>query len=253
MSDTTETSFRIPEIEYSIVKEIAVKSDQYSSSKGFFEEAVRTNVNPLQNLAAGGKNARTLIKLLDNVRGITAPIPEGIAEAHILDGDLSDIRPRIELPTKIDTVLTEMKLETGLSRSELIRRCILRHLNQLTLGSDVIDGWRRDEIQQTWEEISADMRRPKSQCYDTLQLRFVDELPTTRRAIEADPAGFYKFADEYADKFHRSDCYKQLLEKRSERPMKNAENVIEEYTDVNIAVEEATDSFLQGILDEVEQ
>lgn len=151
-------------------------------------------------------------------------------------------------PEKLDA-LSALKQATGLSRSELIRRCVYRELSQVIRREDVLSGWRADEILSTWEEAKMGLQRPKLQCYDVLKRRFDDELGNTRRKIEADPGGFERFADEYIREYHGAECYDQLLKSGSGQAFSNVENLIAEYTEYSIPKMEE-DGFLQDLLQE---
>lgn len=244
------TSFRIDEQTHGIVEETAEKSN--SSAKAVYETAIKRNVRTLQKLASGGKTARDLIILLDNIRGITATAPEDDARAYILNGELSDSHPRIDLSPEHLEALSSLKLETGLSRSELIRRCVFRQLNHLVHQQDLIEGWRRDEIVSTWKECKAGLRRSKLQCHDILQRRFVDE-PETIGKIEADPPGFERFAEEYVTRFHQSACYTHLVEARGERTFTDVENIIMEHTNHTLEGEPGETGFLDNFLREIDE
>lgn len=235
MSDKEQTSFRVGEQTHGIVRtEVVEHTEHLDSAKEFYETSVQGSVRTLQKLGAGGKQARDLIFLLNEIRGISVSIPEDEASATIFSGELSEIRPRIELtPDKLEALST-LKLETGLSQSELIRRCVFYQLDKAALKSDLLSDWRGAEIAKTWEEVESGLERPKLQCCAILQRRFTDEQERTRRKVKADLPGFKRFADEYVNRFHGGACYDQILEKRSERTFRNVENLIEEFTDYSV-------------------
>lgn len=239
MSDNIEISVRIGGRTHSTVKrKIVADSDIYDSTKEFYEISVGSNALKLQTLGAGGKQARDICDLLDNIRGMTVPVPEDEAGVFILNSEARSSPCRLELSPKHLGILDDVRQETGLTRSEIIRRCVLRQLNKLIHKYSILIGWRRKEILKTWEEVEAGLQRPKLRSYDILQRKFLDEVEQTRRKIEADPAGFKPFAEEYTEEFYESKAYKQLREKRPERVFRNVENVIEEYTHYRVPVEE---------------
>lgn len=252
MTDRKEISFTVGEQTHGIVqRNIVEKTDKYDSAKEFYEVAVRNNARTLQKLSAGGKQARDLGLLLGKIRGITVQVPEDDAGAFILDGELAETRPRIELSPERMHTLSEIQLETGLSRSEVIRRCAFRQMNQLAHNYGLVRGWRKEEIQKVWEEAEAGLKRPRLQCYDVLQRRFVDETKRTEHKIEEDPPGFERFAEEYVDKFHESKAYNQLLEDRPERPLRMVEDTIAEYSNHSTGVEAPRSGFPQVLQSEV--
>lgn len=231
MPNKTEISFTIGEQTHSIIKRLIDRVDQYDSTKKFYEVAIGSNGRKLQSISAGGEQARELILVLGEIRGLTIPSLDDEARAFLLEGELAETRPRVELaPTHLDT-LGEIQRQTGLSRSEVIRRCVLRHLNRVTKDYSVIQGWRKNEIRITWEEVEAGLKRPRLRCFDLLQRRFVDERERTERKIAADSGGFKRFADEYLEGFRGSEAYKQLIEVRDEQPFSNLEELIVEYTE----------------------
>lgn len=252
MTNRTNLSFTIGAQTHGIVnRKVVRKTDKYDSTKKFYEIAVRSNARTLQKIGTGGLQSRDLTILLGDIRGITVREPKDEARAFILDGELSDTRPRIELAPEQVRTLSEIQLETGLSQSEVIRRCVFRQLNHLSLHYGYLRGWRREEIQKVWEEVKAGMKRPRLQCHDMLRRKFVDEVECTQRNIEADLPAFERFANEYVSDFHDSKAYNLLQKERSDRTLRDVENVIEEYTDYSIGVEKPTTGFLDDLKDEV--
>lgn len=239
MSEEIKISTRFGENTHRVVKKTIVPEvDTFDSTKEFYEIAVKNNVLKIQALGTGGLRAQVLIELLDGLRGITVRVPEDDARAVLPNSELRESPSKLELSPKHVGVLDDIKLETGLSQSEIVRRCVLRQLNKLTQKYGLLTGWRKRGVLKTWEEVEAGLQRPGLQCYDVLQRRFVDEVELTQRRIEEDPAGFRPFAEEYTEKFYESKAYKQLREKRPERVFRNVENVIEEYTDYRVPIEE---------------
>lgn len=235
MPETKEISFTVGEQTHSIVKRVVDRVDQYDSTKEFYEVAIKSNARKLQAISGGGQQARNLILLLGKIRGVSESQPEDEARAFLLEGELAKTHPRVELTTERLETLSDLKLQSGLSRSEVIRRCILRHLNRLAHTYGVVQGWRRDEVVRTWEEVEAGLKRPRLQCYDILQRRFVDELEQTHRNIEDDLQGFERFAKEYVNGFLGSPAERLLRDDRPKRVFTNVENTIEEYTDLAVA------------------
>lgn len=239
MSEEIEISTRFGKNTHRIVKRrIVPEVDNIDSTKEFYEIAVKSNALKIQALSAGGLRAQVLIEVLDELRGITVQVPEDEVKAVLLNSETRDSPSRLELSPKHVGVLDDVALETGLSQSEIVRRCVLRQLNKLTQKYGILSGWRKRAVLNMWEKVEKRLQRPRLQCYDSLQRKFLDEVELTQRRIEADPAGFEPFAEEYTEEFYESKAYKQLREQRPERVFRNVENVIEEYTDYRVPIEE---------------
>jgi len=251
MAETHEISFTIGEQTHGIVRREKVRrAGNCDSSKEFYENAVRDSIRTLERLGAGGQISRDLIYVLDNIGGIQAQVPADHSNTYLLDGEVSDTRPRVEVTPEILDTLSAVSQNNGLSRSEIIRRCVYQKLSQLVQHQDVLPGWRGDEIHSTWEEAKVGLQRPKLQCYDILTRRFVDELDATSRKIQAHPSEFERFADEYTRQYHGTECYNQLIKRRSGRAFSNIESLIEEHTDQSIPDQGKDDGFLTDILQE---
>lgn len=239
MSEQIRTSFKPGKQTHKMARRIVKQTDRHDTVKEFYEHAIAANVNRLYKLSAGGSEAHSLHMLLGEIRGISAHPIEDEAEARILNEEFREAPTTIDLrPSQIDN-LGDAHDETGLSQSEIIRRCTFAQLHHLTHDSGVLEGWRKTEVQKTWDEVKAGLQRSKLNCYDVLQRRFVDEVEQTLRKIKDDPAGFDRFAYEYVHEFRGSDCYEQLQETRGKRTFTNIENAIEEFTDYEVSNEEA--------------
>lgn len=251
MSNKKEISFAIGEQAHGIIKDkIVNKTNKYDSTKEFCEISVASNARRLQSLSSGGTQSRELILLLKEIRGISVTVPQDTVQAFILEKELSTTNPRIELTPEQMSTLNEIQRQTGMNRSEVIRRCTFAQMNHLINNNGLLRGWRKKDIRKTWEEIEAGLQRPSLKCHDILQRRFVDEIDRTERKIKADQQGFERFADEYVNEFHGSQAFKKLREKRSERALRNVENVIEEDSDFTIETENAKSGFLNDFYKE---
>ncbi|WP_232688581.1 ribbon-helix-helix protein, CopG family [Halobacterium zhouii] len=250
MPQTDEISFTIGDKTHEIIRyEVVDQADKYDSVSAFYRRSIAGNVKQLHQFAAGGRQARQLIELLTVIRGINERIPEDEARAALVDEDLSGARPRVELSPEHLEILDRLTSETGLSRSEIIRRCLFRQLHRLGQRSGLLSGWREKRITRTWEEVRTGLHRPRVQCHDILRRRFVDEYEQTLRNIEQDPGPFEAFAEEYTSNFYGTDGY-QELEQRGSEPLSYVENTIEEQTDYSIRSGSEKDGFLADLLEE---
>lgn len=249
MPQTDEISFTIGDKTHQIIRfDVVDRTDRYDSVSAFYRRSIAGNVKQLHQLAAGGRQARQLIELLTVIRGINERIPQDNARAALMDENLTGARPRVELSPEHLEVLNRLTAETGLSRSEVIRRCIFRQLHRLGQRSDLLSGWRQQRITRTWGEVKSGLHRPRVQCHDILRRRFVDEYEETLRKIDQDPAPFEAFAEEYTSNFYGSDDYHNLKQRGSE-PFSYVENTIEEHTKHSINFDSEEDEFLADLLE----
>lgn len=251
MPQRDEISFTIGDKTHDIVRyHVVDQTDKYDSVSAFYQRSISGNVKYIHQLSAGGRKARKLIELLTVIRGINERIPEDEARAALMEEDLTGARPRVELSLEQLDILDRLNTETGLSRSEIIRRCLFRQLHRLARRSNLLSGWRQKRITRTWEEVKTGLHRPRVQCHDILRRRFVDEYEQTIRKIEQDPGPFQAFAEEYVSKFYGTDGYQEMKQRGSES-LNYVENTIEEQTNYSVKSVSEKDEFLADLMENI--
>jgi len=226
-----ETSVRIGEETFKQIKyEVVAESDDYRSIKNFAEQSIVNNYDSIADKVVGNHTLRTLIQLLNNLRGLNEDKPELTAEATIKGESISEKQINIDPSDKTLGKLSDIQDNTGLDQSAIIRRCVFRELCQLDESSGSQLDWAERSVRRTWMELENEMILPKTKFHEVMERRFV-LLPDHMESIAANDPEFAAFAEQYHDKFYGSDCYEKLVDMGGERAYSNAENLIEEYTD----------------------
>jgi len=231
-----------------IESEIIPHLDKYRSESDFTRKAIHNQAREIRHLSQGGKTAKRLINLLDNVRGVDENFPDRSSQARMKDEDLAP-NTSISLEAKVYHILKEIIMETNLDRSKTTRYCVIGQLSKIAKGTDVLAEWQEDACMRTWTELKLSLSRPKRQLYYVLAERFILSIEETEYFVREDPTPFEHFAESYREDFYDSQAYNELKDQLGDRVFNNVENTIEEYT--SLTMESDSDSgFLEEYLDE---
>lgn len=239
--DRTEFRYRLGEETYSIIKhEIVPWMNNVDSVPDFTRWAIRNQAREIGGQAQGGRQAKRLIRLLSDIRGIDEEVPECKSEAGIKEETL-DKSLTVTIPYKYARWVTDITDETTLKPSNAIQYCIFKQLAVVVEKIDTYDGWKTREILRTWTSLKTTLIEPKLHLLHVFAKRFVHQYPETRYLIQHDPQAFEDFAEAYKTDFYRTEYYDELKNLYGDRTLTNVENVIEEHSNVSLDVSDESD------------
>lgn len=226
--------YRLGEELYQMIEvEVVPSLRKYSSEKDFTRQAISNKAGQIYSLASGGRIAKRQIRLLSEIRGIEEGIPDKAPTARIKGEALTE-NFSLNLDRGVYGQLKDCTKETHLDLSKATRYCVFGQLSSVAIGSDALQEWQKDVVIRKWRELKRSLASPVLSFYFILVERFVLTPDLTTYFIERDPRPFNHFAESYRDDFYQTRYYGDLKDELGSRPFNSVENVIMEYSDIDL-------------------
>lgn len=237
--ETNRLKVRLDTLTYNLIRYKAVEQDdRFNSIDEFTNTAIRNGLPHLRELVSGGRQLLELLKLFNGIKEVKETVPEIQEETALKDEIVSDgTTVSVEVTIKTLNRLTEIRDETDMEVSEVIRYCVFRQLYMNfvkpveetgLLHEGLLEGWQQRAIGRKWPVLQNGLILLKTRFHEMVHRRFSLQYDETKSLVERDVESFRDFAEEYLSNFRDCACYDEIVELFGMEAFTNLERMIEE-------------------------